>query len=43
MKDELGEKIIESFLKLREKPCSYLIDDGIEDKKQRKVYHKKKT
>ena len=33
MKDELGAKIITKFDRLREKPCSYLIDDSSEDKK----------
>ena len=33
MKDELGGKIITEFAKLRPKTCSYLTDDGKEDKK----------
>ena len=40
MKDELGEKTIPKFMVLRTKTCSYLIDDGSEDKKgkRRKKY-----
>ena len=33
MKDELGGKINAKFVGLRAKPCSYLIDEGNEDKK----------
>ena len=33
MKDELGGKIIKKFIGIRAKSCSYLIDDGREDKK----------
>ena len=33
MKDELDGKILAKFLGLRAKTCSYLIDDGSEDKK----------
>ena len=33
MKDELGGKIIMEFVTLRPKTCSYLTDDGKEDKK----------
>ena len=33
MKDELGKKILKKFVGLRAKTCSYLIDDGSEDKK----------
>ena len=33
MKDELGGKIIKKFVGLMAKTCSYLIDDGSEDKK----------
>ena len=33
MKDELGGKIITEFVTLRPKTCSYLTDDGKEDKK----------
>ena len=32
MKDKLGGKIMKRFVGLREKTCSYLIDDGSEDK-----------
>ena len=35
MKDELGGKIKEEFVRLRAKTYSYLIDDGNEDKKQK--------
>ena len=40
MKSELGGKIITKFVGLRANTCSYLIDNGSEDKK---VCHKKKT
>ena len=45
MKDELGGKAMTKFFGLRAKTCSYLIDDGSEDKKQKaqKECHKKKT
>ena len=33
MKQEPGRKIMKGFVGLREKTYSYLIDDGIEDKK----------
>ena len=33
MKDELGGKIITTFVTLRPKTCSFLTDDGKEDKK----------
>ena len=33
MKDELGRKFMTKFVGLRAKSCSYLIDDGREDKK----------
>ena len=33
MKVELGGKIMKEFVGLRAKACSYLIDDGSEDKK----------
>ena len=32
MKDELDGKIMANFVGLRAKTCSYLIDDGSEDK-----------
>ena len=35
IKDEFGEKIMIEFVGLRAKTCSYLIDDGSEDKKQK--------
>ena len=35
MKDELGGRIIKQFVGLRAKSCSYLKDDGSEDKKAR--------
>ena len=34
MKGELSGKIIMEFIGLRAETCSYLIDDGSEDKKQ---------
>ena len=46
IKDELGDKIATKFVRLRAKTYSYLIDDGSEDKKNKrhkKVCHKKKT
>ena len=33
MNDELRGKVMKEFVGLRAKPCSYLIDDGSEDKK----------
>ena len=33
MEDELSRKIMKEFVRLRAKSCSYLIDDGSEDKK----------
>ena len=45
MKDELGEKIIRTFVGLWAKTYSYLIDEALEDKKSKshkKVGHKKK-
>ena len=33
MKDELGGKLIREFVTLRPKTCSFLTDDGKEDKK----------
>ena len=44
MKDELGGKIKEEFVRLRAKTYSYLTDDGNEDKKPKgtkKFYIKK--
>ena len=43
IKDELSEKIVKEFVGLREKTSSYLIENGSEDKKDKrhkKVYHK---
>ena len=45
MNDELGEKIMTNFVGLRAKTYNYLIDDGSEDKKEKrhnKVCHKKR-
>ena len=39
MKDELGEKIMTRFVRLKAKTYSYSIDDSSEDKKNKK--HKK--
>ena len=33
MKDELGGKIMITFVRLKAKTCSYLINDSSEDKK----------
>ena len=33
MNDKLGGKVMTKFVGLRAKSCSYLIDDGSEDKK----------
>ena len=35
MKDGLGGKIMATFVGLRAKTCSYLIEDGGEDKKEK--------
>ena len=46
MNDKLGGKVMTKFVGLRAKSCSYLIDDGSEDKKSKrheKMCHKKKT
>ena len=46
MEDELREKIMIKFVKLRAKAYSYLIDNGSEDKNEKryqKVFLKKKT
>ena len=44
MKDELERKIMKTFVGLRVKTYSYLIDEGSEDKKRhKKVCHKKRT
>ena len=46
MKDELREKIMTKFVRLRAKAYSYLKDDGSEDKNEKryqKVFLKKKT
>ena len=37
MKDELGGKMMTIFVGLRAKTCSYLIDDGSEDKKAKRT------
>ena len=37
MTDELGEKIMTEFVSLRPKTYSYLMDDGISEKKQKNV------
>ena len=34
MKDELGGKVITTLVGLRRKTCSYLLDDGSENKKK---------
>ena len=44
MKNGLGRKIMHKFIGLKAKTCSYLIDDGSEDKKgksHQKVCHKR--
>ena len=44
MKNGLGGKIMNKFIGLKAKTCSYLIDDGSEDKKgksHKKVCHKR--
>ena len=33
MNNELGQKVMKEFFRLRAKTCSYLIDDSSEDKK----------
>ena len=46
MKDELGGEIMKEFVILRGKTYSYLIDDGSEDKKNKrhkKVCHQTRT
>ena len=37
MKDELDQKFMTKFVRLRAKPYSYLIDDDSEDKKKQKA------
>ena len=37
MKDEIGGKILNEFLRLRVKTCSYLIDEGNEYKKAKGI------
>ena len=44
MKNGLGGKIMNKFIGLNSKTCSYLIDDGSEDKKgksHKKLCHKR--
>ena len=36
-KDDLGEKVMKEFVGLREKPYSYVIIDGSEDKKAKDI------
>ena len=45
MKDKLGKQIMQEFVGIKAKTCSYLKDKKNEDKKQKvkKVYYKKKT
>ena len=45
MKGELCRKIINEFMELRAKTCSYLMDDNNESKKEKsiKLCYKKKT
>ena len=42
MKDELGEKIMTEFVALRPATCSYLMDDGNNDKIAKETNKKKK-
>ena len=42
MKDELGEKIMTEFVALRPATCSYLMDDGNNDKIAKETKKKKK-
>ena len=46
MKDELGLQLMPKFVGLKAKTYGYLIDDGSEDKKRKrlkKLCHKEKT
>ena len=42
-KDELGGKIMKEFCTLRAKTCTYLMDDGCENKKAKGIKQCNKT